>query len=121
MLRYLRGRVVAVQDNMGGSSIDRLTNQAGGVGGETLGVLGGAEPHTLVETQMPSHNHTGVVQQREDFNPTSGSTTQTLLGFGDTRSGSRALASPLTINDRGGGQALNNVQTTIILNYIIKT
>ena len=52
MLRYLRGRVVAVQDNMGGSSIDRLTNQAGGVDGETLGVTGGAEIHTLVETPM---------------------------------------------------------------------
>ena len=52
MLRYLRGRVVAVQDNMGGSSIDRLTNQAGGVDGETTGVTGGAETHTLVKTQM---------------------------------------------------------------------
>ena len=121
MLRYFRDRVVAVQDNMGGSSIDRLTNQAGGLDGETLGVTGGAESQTLVETQMPRHNHTGVVQQREDFNPTSGSTTQTLFGFGDTRSGSRASASPLTINDRGGGQAHNDVQPTIILNYIIKT
>ena len=52
MLRYLRGRVVAVQDIMGGSSIDRLTNQAGGVDGETPGVTGGAETHTLVKTQM---------------------------------------------------------------------
>ena len=52
MLRYLRGRVVAVQDNMGGSSIDRLINQAGGVDGETPGVTGGAETHTLVKTQM---------------------------------------------------------------------
>ena len=121
MLRYLQSCVVAVQNNMGGSSIDRLTNQAGGVDGETLGVTCGAETHTLVETQMSLHNHTGVVQQREDFNPTSGSTTQTLLGFGDTRSGSRASGSPLTINERGCGQAHNNVQTTIILNYIIKT
>ncbi len=121
MLRYLRGRVVAVQDNMGGSSIDRLTNQAGGVDGETQGVTGGAETHTLVETQMPSHNHTGVVQQWEDFNPTSCSTTQTLLGFNDIRSESRASVSPLIINDIGGEQAHNNVQTTIILNYIIKT
>ena len=61
MLRYLRGRVVAGQDNMGGFSIDRLTNQAGGVVGETLGVTGGAETHTLLETQMPAHNHKGLV------------------------------------------------------------
>ena len=52
MLRYLQGRVVAVQDNMGGSSIDRLTNQAGAVDGESPGVTGGAETHTLVKTQM---------------------------------------------------------------------
>ena len=52
MLRYLRGRDVAVQDNMGGSSIDRLTNQAGGMDGEIPGVNGGAETHTLVKTQM---------------------------------------------------------------------
>lgn len=88
---------------MGGSSIDRLGNQAGGVDGETLGVTSGAETHTLVETQMPSYNHTGAVQQREDFNQTSGSSTQTLLGFSDIRSESRASASPLIINDRGGG------------------
>ena len=121
MLRYLRGHVVAGQDNMGVSSIDRLTNQTGGVDGDTLGVTGGAATHTLLQTQMPSHNHTGVVQQREDFILTSGSTAQTPLGFGDTRGGSREAASPLTINGSGGRQAHNNVQPTIVLNYIIKT
>ena len=117
----LRGRVVAGQDDMGGSSGNRLTNQTGGLDGDTLGATGGAETHTLTEAQMPSHNHSGVVQQREDFNPTSGTTTQTPLGFGDTRGGSRASASPLTIDDTGSDQAHNNVQPTIVLNYIIKT
>ena len=117
----LRGRVVAGQDDMGGSSANRLTNQSGGVNGDTLGAAGGAETHTLTTAQMPAHNHTGVVQQREDYNPTSGATTQTPLGFGDTRAGSRASASPLTIDNTGGGGAHNNVQPTFVLNYIIKT
>ena len=66
-------------------------------------VSGTTASHTLTIAEMPAHNHTGVVQQREDFNPTTGTTTQTPLGFGDTRGGSRASASPLTIDNKGGG------------------
>ena len=66
-------------------------------------VSGSTASHTLLLSEIPSHNHTGVVQQREDFNPTTGTTTQTPLGFGDTRGGSRASASPLTIDNAGGG------------------
>ena len=45
----LRGRVVAGQDDMGGSSGNRLTNQTGGLDGDTLGATGGSETHTLTE------------------------------------------------------------------------
>ena len=118
----IRGRVVAGQDDMGGTSANRLRSGVNGtLNGDTLGAAGGNEVHTLTIAQMPSHNHTGVVQQREDFNPTTGTRTQTPLGFGDTRGGNRSSASPLDINNTGGGQSHNNVQPTIILNYIIKT
>ena len=53
----LRGRVVAGQDDMGGSSANRLTGQTGGVDGDTLGGSGGAETHTLTEAQLASHSH----------------------------------------------------------------
>ena len=49
----LRGRVVAGQDDMGGSSANRLTDQSGGLDGDTLGDTGGAETHTLTTAQVP--------------------------------------------------------------------
>jgi microcystin-dependent protein len=53
----LRGRVVAGQDDMGGSSANRLTNVSGGLDGDTLGAAGGAESHALTEAQLASHAH----------------------------------------------------------------
>lgn len=116
----LRGHVVAGRDDMGGTSQNNLTSP---VNGDTLGARGGSQSHTLTISQMPSHNHTGVCQQREDFNgnPLGVTLTKTPLGFGDTRGSNTASAPSLTINNKGGGSAHNNVQPTIILNYIIKT
>ena len=47
----LRGRVIAGQDDMGGSSANRLTNQSGGLNGDTLGATGGAETRDLQLTK----------------------------------------------------------------------
>jgi hypothetical protein len=53
----LRGRVVAGEDDMGGSSANRLTNQSGGVDGDTLGAVGGAETHQLTAAELALHSH----------------------------------------------------------------
>jgi microcystin-dependent protein len=53
-----RGRVLAGKDDMGGTSANRLTNQSGGLNGDTLGASGGAETHTLTTAQTPAHTHT---------------------------------------------------------------
>ena len=53
----LRGRVIAGQDDMGGTSANRLTNQPGGLNGDVLGAAGGADVHTLTAAQIPSHSH----------------------------------------------------------------
>lgn len=108
----LRGRVIAGQDDMGGTSADRLTNQTGGLNGDTLGATGGHETHTLTEAQMPSHTHT---YSESSFGPDAkgvggGFSPPTAVGRQQANSGST-----------GGGSAHNNVQPTIILNYIIKT
>lgn len=106
----LRGRVVAGQDDMGGSSANRLTNQTGGLNGDTLGATGGTETHTLTTAEMPAHTHTftyGV----NDVNGGGGTNPSYMELTGQTE----------TTSSTGGGGAHNNVQPTIILNYIIKT
>ena len=106
----LRGRVAAGQDDMGGSSANRLTDQTGGLNGDTLGDTGGSETHTLTTAQMPAHTHTIAAQQQ-------------VSGDSTNRGGSGQLgaAATITSSSTGGDGAHNNVQPTIILNYIIRT
>jgi len=112
----LRGRVIAGQDDMGGTSANTLTDaQADQLGG-TLG----AEDHTLTsaESGMPAHSHTvddvgGVV-----------GTVDGLWPYGEKGSAGAPSQGTNTTNDanaQNASSAHNNVQPTIILNYIIKT
>jgi microcystin-dependent protein len=125
----LRGRVVAGKDNMGGSdSQQNLTNKDGGIDGDTLGATGGHEEHLLLSTQsgVPAHVHkvysagdgrSGFTAEESEarlFHENAGHTgsvTDTLGLDGQTGNNDTADAST----------AHNNVQPTIILNYIIKT
>jgi microcystin-dependent protein len=110
----LRGRVVAGQDDMGGSSANRLTNQSGGLDGDTLGATGGAETHALTVAQMPAHAHPGSTVV--DGFAGGGAPDKVSIG---------QLANqgtfPVDVASQGGDGAHNNVQPTIVLNYIIKT
>lgn len=108
----LRGRVIAGQDDMGGTSADRLTGLSGGVDGDTLGDTGGAETHTLVTAEMPNHTHS-----------IGGSFTNnrvTSVATGSANNAGVVDNQDLTSGSKGGGGAHNNVQPTIILNKIIK-
>ena len=119
----LRGRVIAGQDDMGGASANRLTNQTGGLNGDTLGAAGGSETHTLTTAQLASHTHS--------FSDTDSITAMTFLsdGLGVNRGGSGQSSSSNSISvsisgttgSAGSGSAHNNVQPTMVLNYIIKT
>jgi microcystin-dependent protein len=141
-----RGRVVAGRDDMGGSSANRLTDQTGGLNGDTLGATGGAETHTLTAAQHAAHTH-GITDPGHrhltlaDVDVTSTSPTgsnqaaRARTGVGNAPDYSmqstpteatlaRTSAAPTGItatDSQGSGTAHNNVQPTIIANKIIYT
>ena len=118
----LRGRVVAgMGESLLGATLDTL--------GEDNGLIANTKEHTLLEAQLPSHSHLTL-------NSTSGDTGNNVTATNSASSGTnvggdysysmRAPSGNPTANiglssESGSDQAHNNVQPTIILNYIIKT
>jgi len=111
----LRGRVIAGQDDMGGSSANRLTGQSGGVDGDGLGNTGGSETHLLTSAQsgLPDHTHS--------LNHTTSISFDTTGGGNRLKTGGTTTSGGVTGGAQNASSAHNNVQPTIILNYIIKT
>jgi len=123
----LRGRVIAGQDDMGGTSANRLTGASGGVNGDTFGATGGAETHTLTTAELAVHTHPFDYAVNGSggglnnvygmpFGGASGNGSMVNVAglpptSGETRTG---------VKNNGSGSAHNNVQPTIILNKIIK-
>lgn len=104
-----RGRVSIGLDNMGGTSANRVTNAAA----DTLGGSGGAETHTLVTDEMPSHSHNVL------YRNTDGGSTLRATGF-DTTSATNYLEYSV-LTSTGGGGAHNNMQPWMACNFIIYT
>lgn len=134
----IRGRVIAGQDDMGGTSANRLTGLSGGVDGDVLGGTGGEEAHALTSAENASHTHSGSgLTAASDGAHTHSVTAVGSGGFvvantsGSSAAGSSSLTTSSsgahthsisgTTGSSGSGTAHNNVQPTIILNYIIKT
>jgi microcystin-dependent protein len=103
----LRGRAVAGVDNMGGTDAGRLSIS------NTLGTTTGAETHTLSSAEMPSHRHD---IQRSN----SAATSVGADASAHYRISADSGATITTTQNTGGGGAHNNMQPTIVLNYIIK-
>ena len=121
----LQGRVVAGKDDMSGSSANRLTDQTGGLNGDTLGDTGGTESHTLTSAQsgLRQHNHTATTTAVTPISSTS-SPDFTIETQNARNEGTNSSLFTTTINNSSAldaSKAHNNVQPTIILNYIIKT
>lgn len=158
----MRGRVVAGEDDMGGTAANRLTNAVSGVAGATLGAVGGnqimhAHDHVNSATftgTAASHGHTqnahGHVVSANSFAGDRQIVPGSLGGDGDkysfTDSANDASSNTAVIYARDttatnqttsitpagtitmtnatfpptAGGSSQNVQPTIVLNYIIK-
>lgn len=123
----IRGRAIAGQDDMGGSSANRLTTP---IDGDTLGAVGGAE-----STLTPNHSHTLSNAGQAKVEPTSsGNLVAELVATASWNSNERIDAASNASNptgrllgagltgstDSGGAGSIETLQPTIILNYMIR-
>jgi len=106
----LQGRVIAGIE----TTENRLTASYFGEDGTALGQTGGSESHQLTVAELATHNHT-FFDSRAD-NSGSNNNIASQVGTIDTDGGFNS-----TTNSTGGNQPHNNVQPTMIMNYIIKT
>ena len=102
----LRGRFILGQDDMGGSSANRVTD----TDADTLGNADGTETKTLTTTELPAHTHTINLSTNS-----SGGTT-------DYAVNSVAIAGATTpvTSSTGSGAAYSQMNPFMTLNFVIK-
>jgi microcystin-dependent protein len=119
------GRVAAGKE----ASASRLTSSYFGGNSTVLGATGGLESHALTTAQLAVHSH-GVtdpghthVERGSDTGGASGHVwvpnNNTSGVVVDSSDSTKSATTGISINNAGSGDAHNNVQPTIIVNYII--
>jgi microcystin-dependent protein len=123
----LRGRVVAGKDDMGGTSANRLSSV---MASTTFGGTGGEQSHALTISELPSHNHANTlndpghqhsyVKGITDGIPKPAGTGSVPLN-GTVNDNTGISFTGISINNvyTGGGVSHNNVQPTLVCNYLL--
>ncbi len=104
------------------------TGQGPGLTNRILGSRGGSETNTLTTLQMPSHNHTALININNTAPADSGNPTGNVFArssnliYEDTNApslGQTMNAATVSVGNTGGGQAVNNMQPYLVVNYCI--
>lgn len=127
----MRGRVPAGNDAMGGSAASRLTSSFFGAGGQTIGDVGGLQSNTLTLAQLPTgitssgsnsitvtSTQSTVVGASLSSQPATGGAAQAWNGTAATLTSTGSNSISVTSNNTSGS-AHNNVQPTMIVNYLL--
>lgn len=138
----MRDRVPAGKGDMGGTDAGRLTASYFGTSATVLGAAGGSESQTLTQAQLPTITPSFVgtaatlnVSQNNGYSPInpssntpiSGAPGGSLIGILATTPGatvglvtsSGSYTPAGSVSSFGSGNAHNNVQPTMICNYIL--
>lgn len=121
------GRVSAMKE----ASATRLTSTYFGGNSENLGAAGGSESNTLTSGQIPAHSHPNTLNDPGHFHTTTLVVNASSGGTGIAWSNAATpqnwvtdtKTTGITITNAantGGGGAHNNVQPTIVCNYIMR-
>lgn len=121
----LRGRGLAGVDNMGGSAANRITSATSGITGTTLGAAGGDQRlhthgHGTTGNDSPDHGHSMQITRGGSVNDQGGNGGYLWHNnWGTNSAGANARHQHSVGNNTQGGTA-QNVQPTMMMNYIIK-
>lgn len=118
------GRTLVGRDDMGGTSANVLPSK--GSAARTVGATFGVDRHTLSLGEMPNHGHPvidpGHAHSYEDFSVTGGTGYAGGTQYGATTPGKTTSASGtgISVGAAGENQPHDNVQPSLVVDYIIK-
>ncbi len=95
--------------------------QGSGLTNRNLGEIGGQENHTLLLSEIPAHNHNIAVNNSvgSSSSPTNNYFAQNIEGTNEFSTTSNTTMNAAVLQNTGGGQAHNNMQPYLVLNWII--